>query len=260
MPYIDLHSHILPGFDDGAQDMAQALDMARMAVADGVGRIVATPHSVEGVWMQLPSAVRESVDRLQTACQDDGLDLVIVPGLEVYIAPDLPRRITREPGCTLGGTRYLLLEFPLQQYPHYVEQIVFELQVAGLVPIIAHPERYTAVIKNPQLLYTLVERGVLTQLTAASLVGVFGSEVQDTARLFLTHGLAHVIASDAHGIGQRSPRLSEAVAVAAELIGEDRAQAMVTDMPARILADERLFVPPPEPLPRHSKRRRWRLW
>jgi len=257
--YIDLHSHILPGFDDGAQDDEQALAMARMAAADGVGRVVATPHSVDGVWVQLPSAVREAAARLQEACREQGLDLEIVPGLEVYIAPDLPRRIVREPGCTLGGTRYLLLEFPLQQYPHYVEQTVFELQVAGFMPIIAHPERYTEVIKDPSLIYTLVERGALTQVTAASLVGVFGSEVQETAQLFVTHGLTHVIASDAHGTGHRSPVLSEAVATVAELVGEDRARAMVTETPARILADERIHVSPPEPLPRR-KRRRWRFW
>ncbi len=259
MKYVDLHSHILPGFDDGAQDEAQALEMARAAAADGVGCIVTTPHSVEGIWAQLPAAVRQATARLQTACREQGLVLDFVPGLEAYIAPDLPRRVTREPGCTLGGTRYLLLEFPLQQYPRYVEQTIFELQVAGFVPIIAHPERYIEVIADPSLIYTLVERGVLTQVTAASLVGVFGREVQETAQKFVAHGLAHVIASDAHGLGQRSPALSEAVAVAAELIGEERARAMVTETPARILADERISVPPPEPVPPRG-RRRWRFW
>ena len=259
MKYIDLHSHILPGFDDGAQDEAQALAMARLAVADGVGRIVATPHSLDGVWAQLPAAVRERAGWLQAACREQGIDLEIVSGLETYIAPDLPRRVTREPGCTLGGTRYLLVEFPLQQYPRYVEQTVFELQVAGFVPIIAHPERYTEVIQDPSLLYTLVERGVLVQLTAASLTGDFGRDVQETAQFFLTHNLAHVIASDAHGTSQRSPVLSEAVAVAAEQIGQDRALAMVTETPARILADERFYVPPPEPL-QQQKRRGWRFW
>jgi protein-tyrosine phosphatase len=257
--YIDLHSHILPGFDDGAQDDAQALRMARMAVADGVECVVATPHSVDGVWVQLPDAVREATTRLQAMCQEQGIDLRIVPGLEAYIAPDLPGRVTREPGCTLGGTRYLLLEFPLQQYPRYVEQTIFELQVAGFVPIIAHPERYTEVIKDPSLIHTLVERGVLTQVTAASLTGAFGREVQETAQMFLAHGLTHVIASDAHGTGPRSPMLSEAVAVAAELVGEDRALAMATETPARILADERVDVAPPEPL-QQRKRRRWRFW
>lgn len=259
MKYIDLHSHILPGFDDGAQDDVQALAMARMAAADSVGCIVATPHSVDGVWEQLPVAVREAAAWLQATCQEQGIDLQIVPGLEAYIAPDLPGRVTREPGCTLGGTRYLLLEFPLQQYPRYVEQTVFELQVAGFVPLIAHPERYTEVIRDPALIYTLVERGVPTQITAASLTGAFGREVQETARMFLTHGLAHVIASDAHGTGLRSPVLSEAVAVAAELIGQDRALAMVTETPARILADERINVPLPEPLSSRKRRRWWKF-
>jgi protein-tyrosine phosphatase len=140
-----------------------------------------------------------------------------------------------------------------------VEQTIFELQVAGFVPIIAHPERYTEVIKDPSLIHTLVERGVLTQVTAASLTGAFGREVQETAQMFLAHGLTHVIASDAHGTGPRSPMLSEAVAVAAELVGEDRALAMATETPARILADERVDVAPLEPL-QQRKRRRWRFW
>lgn len=259
MKVIDLHSHILPGFDDGAQDDAQSLAMAQMAVADGVGCVVATPHSVDGIWVQLPSAVREAATWLQSACQEQGLDLEVVAGLEAYIAPDLPSRLTQEPGCTLGDTRYLLLEFPLRQYPRYVEQTIFELQVAGFVPIIAHPERYTEVVKNPSLLYTLVERGVLAQITAASLIGTFGREIQETAQLFLTHDLAHVIASDAHSTAHRSPVLSEAVAVAVELIGQERALAMVTETPARILADEYVDVSPPT-FPQPQKRRRWRFW
>ena len=252
---IDLHAHILPGLDDGATDLAESLAMARLACADGVRTIVATPHNHD--WK--PGIGRldilERVAHLQSALDAAGISMKCVPGVEAYLTPNITEQVESGQAFCLGGSRYILVELPLELYPSYVEQAIFELQIKGLAPILAHPERNAVLAREPRRLYQLVERGLLTQLTAASLVGGFGPQVQDAASLFLKHNLAHIIASDAHGVEGRSPVLSAAVAAAAAVVGQARATAMVTTVPESILAGERLAVEPPLALA--SNRKGW---
>jgi protein-tyrosine phosphatase len=163
-------------------------------------------------------------------------------------------RINTGRALTLGSSRYFLLEFPLTDLPIYAAQLVFQAQVAGLIPIVAHPARTLAFQQEPNLLYSLVERGALAQVTSGSLTGDFGPRVQATARGLVEHNLVHVIATDAHGIDHRPPLLSEAVEVASDVVGEDVARAMVIERPRAILADRRLTLDPPS---QYTPRRRW---
>jgi protein-tyrosine phosphatase len=148
----------------------------------------------------------------------------------------------------LGGSSYLLVELPLHEYPAYTEQVLFDLQARGFRPILAHPERNAVLAKEPGRLSALVERGILAQVTAGSLAGRFGRHVLAAADLMLEHRLVHIIASDAHGFGSRSPVMSVGVAAAAVLVGAERARAMVTTIPAAILAGQAIVAEPPLPL------------
>ena len=154
------------------------------------------------------------------------------------------------------NSRYVLVELGFSSYPLYTEQVLFELQVHGFVPILAHPERYHAVQEDPNLLGGLVEKGVLCQLTAASLMGEWGSRARETAFTLLEHSMAHLIASDAHSPSRRPPVLSPAVREAGRRVGEERAQAMVTTVPGSILEDREMAIEPPVPF---KPRRRWFL-
>ncbi len=254
---IDIHSHILYGVDDGAQSLGDAMEMARVAAADGVHTIVATPHGVE--WStdcSWPETVAR-VTALQGELNKLGVNVKLAPGLEVYLAPKLSTQLEDGSAFPLNGSRYILVEMPMNQFPIYAEQAIFELQLRGLIPILAHPERNSGIQKDPQLLQTLVERGVLGQVTAASLCGSFGARTKEPARVLLQRNLVHVIASDAHSpSGHRAPILSAGVAEAASLVGEERARAMVTDIPEAILADRDITVEPPVEL----KPRAWAFW
>ena len=252
---IDLHSHILPGLDDGAPDMQAAIDMARMAFHDGVRCVVATPHNVDGCRTGTREEVDAAAAELQEALEARGIQLRIVPGVEARIGPDMAQQLDSRRAFPIGQTRYLLLELPLVGYPAYTEQAIFELQLRGLIPILAHPERNAALQEKPELLPMLVERGCLGQLTAASLVGAFGSEVQRESEALLRHNLVHIVASDAHTVSLRSPVLSGAVEVAARIVGKERARAMVTTIPQAILEDGEVQVEPP--LGRRVRGRRW---
>lgn len=230
---IDLHSHILPGLDDGARTTDESVAMAREWVAAGVTTVACTPHSEPHI---PKSSLAIAVDRLQSVLDAAGIPLRLVIGIEVFLEPDMAPLIEGEYAFTLGGTRYMLVELPFEIWPQHTEQTLFELQVRGITPILAHPERYRAVQLHPERVAPLVERGVLMQLTAYSLTGRGGREFQKAAETLLRHGHVHLIASDSHRPGQPS-NLPPAMAAAAKILGEAGARTLVADNPAAILAD-----------------------
>ncbi|MEA3345713.1 MAG: CpsB/CapC family capsule biosynthesis tyrosine phosphatase [Chloroflexota bacterium] len=251
---IDLHAHILPGLDDGAQSLEEALEMARVASADGVSCLVATPHEV-GFSSYDSERVRALTAQLQEEVKAEGLPLRLVVGTEAYARPDLVARLRSGESLTLGGSRYPLIEFPLTDLPLCTDQPLFELLVAGFRPIIAHPARNKVLRGDPNRLCQLIENRALAQLTTGSLTGQFGTSVQKAAQVFLEHNLVHFLASDAHDPEHRPPRLSEGVAAAAEIIGFEKAKAMVTTRPEAVLADEPFDIGSP----RRYRPRRWWL-
>lgn len=254
---IDIHSHILWGIDDGAQGMAEAMEMARVAAADGIKTIVATPHGADWEAGHCPE-IGPLVAMLQGEVRRAGFDLEILPGMENYLVPELIDQLDQKRDYALNHSSYLLIELPLQEYPPYSEEVIFQLQAKGVRPILAHPERNAIIRERHDLLERLVERGVIAQITVASLLGAFGRRTREAAEDFLEHGLAHVIASDAHSpTGHRSPVLSKGWAAAARIVGEERAYEMVTGAPACILADKEIEVQ--RLVPRRAKRR-WALW
>ncbi len=246
-PLTDLHTHILPGVDDGAADYAAALAMAQAAVEDGIVRLAATPHNLRLSPGTDGAALDARVAALQRELDAAGLPLAVVAGAETALIASLPQMIDAGEYVTLNRSRYLLLEPPYAGLPPQLEDLVFQVQVRGLVPILAHPERCAGLGRSLPLLRRLVERGVLLQITAASVEGRFGSGAARLARTLLSAGLVHVIASDAHAPFDRAPRLRRAEAVAARLIGPERAHALVAANPAAILDDLPLEVEPPVP-------------
>ncbi|HSQ79171.1 MAG TPA: CpsB/CapC family capsule biosynthesis tyrosine phosphatase [Candidatus Bathyarchaeia archaeon] len=233
---IDLHNHLLPDWDDGAADEAESLRMMETARADGITRIVLTPHVFR---MTRPGReigdLKPRMARFLARPRPAGLDLL--PGAEVAYTAGLIEAV-KEHGLTIAGTSYVFVELPSLSVPPDIPELVVRMMRADLIPIISHPERNAVLARSPQVLYDLVRRGALAQVTAQSLTGDFGRPVRRTAEKFLRQGLAHIIASDAHNAGARPPRLSRAVEAAAKVVGRERAEAMVTSVPAAILADE----------------------
>ena len=251
---IDLHCHILPGVDDGAATLDDAVAMARVAASDGILAAVATPHGAEWAYCGSAEETKNRVQDVQAALAQANVALDLLPGLEAHLRPEMGAACTRGEIYTLNSSRYLLVEFPLQALPVYADQALFNLQLRGIVPIIAHPERNQAIVAGPELLWRMVEKGMLTQITAGSLVGEFGAKTREVAELLVRHRMAHIIASDSHSAMWRAPRLSAAVERASDLIGPRDAEAMVVDIPRAIVNDEIVDVPPPLPL---EKRRSW---
>lgn len=231
--------------------------MGRAAAAEGIRTIVATPHTpwtAGSVALRTAAVMAPRCRELTFALHSHGVELDVLPGVEVMLDPELPRRIDEGAELTLSGSRAMLVEIPVDDYPAYTEQVIFELQVRGLRVVMAHPERNSRFQQDPALFQRLVERGVLGQLTSRSLSGAYGEEAREAAFLLLEHNLAHVLASDVHGSGPGRPGLRRAIELAAEVVGEERAWAMASDVPARLLADEEMALPEPAPLAGRGQR------
>jgi protein-tyrosine phosphatase len=250
---IDLHNHILPGVDDGARSVEEACDMARALLDRGVTKACCTPHTTEWATAGDEAAIVARVDQLQAALAEHNIGLELLPGAEAHISPTLPADVQRHAVATLNGTQYLLLEFPYDLLPPFYERVVFELQVQGIRPIIAHPERIAPIAADPSILYQLVRRGCLGQLTAMSLSGGFGARVREVSELMLANRLIHLIASDAHDAKPNSRlfAIPEARAAAGRIAGAEAVSDLFENTPARIIAGE--AVEAPEPL-EHKKK------
>lgn len=258
---IDLHAHILPGIDDGASDLAMALDMLTVAAEDGITGIAATPHFIQGSFAPPGPEVRAGVERLAREAEARGIAIAIHPGHEVRAAAGLVERIRSGEVLALDPRgRYLLLEMPGSSVPEWMDRLVFELEVAGITPVLAHPERNTGIIRDPMRLHALIENGCRTQITAGSLLGHFGKHAAETARALLEHDMVHVVASDAHDNRFRTPSLSAARVIVAEAAGEGVAEALFVANPRAVLGGDEFPVPEPVPFARDDEESGDGLW
>ncbi len=218
---IDIHCHILPIVDDGPRSEAQFLDMAKMAVDDGITHIIATPHHMNGTFMNPKQKILDLVLQANQMLHSQDIPLTITPGQEVHVYDDLVEDVRNQNLLFLDHRqKYILLELPYS-VPHYMEQLVYDLRLLGVTPIIPHPELYPKLREFPILLYHLVKSGALVQITAASLTGQYGHLIRKFCCQLIKYHLAHVIASDAHNTNKRIPNLSKAYKQLALIGGEE---------------------------------------
>jgi protein-tyrosine phosphatase len=235
---IDLHSHILPGLDDGAPNHAVAFEMARMAVADGISVMACTPHIMPGLYENTPADIRMRVSIFQEALKHQGIPLRLVVGSDAHIRPDFLACLREGRILCLHSSHYVLFEPSHIVAPRLIEDFMFELRVAGFRPILTHPERLQWIENGYDIFRRLFEQGVLLQVTAGSLTGAHGKRPRYWAQRMLSEGLVHILASDAHNTTTRPPLLSEAVQIAQQEVGDEEADNLVFGRPLKILNDE----------------------
>lgn len=208
---IDIHSHILPGIDDGAQDIYDTLEMVRLAADSGVTDMIATPHcNIPGFYENyFDRAYEELVQTVRSAVHEEGIPVRIHPGMEAFTTPDLPERLSDGRIMTLNGSHYLLMEFSFDEDPGYVINMVEQVRQTGVIPVIAHAERYEFVQEDPWMVYDWRIKGYPIQVNKGSFQGRFGRRAQGTAYLLMDHHLVSVIASDAHSPYQRTPYMTD---------------------------------------------------
>lgn len=243
---IDVHSHVLPGIDDGTKEIDEAIAFCRLAAERGTEVLVATPHHKPGSYSNPRDRVLENVERLQKRIDAAGVRLRLAPGSEIFVDTDLADRIQSGELLTYGDKRrYILLEFSFQQYPVRPEDLIFRLKLASITPVIAHPERIRYFQEDPDRLESLVRAGALAQVTGSSLMGTFGSRVRSITERMMERRCVHMIASDAHDLSYRPPGLEQARERAEAIVGGEAADRMVREIPAAIVEGRDVRVEPP---------------
>ena len=237
MKICDIHTHILPGVDDGAQTMEDALEMLKNAVASDVEVLAITPHC------NRPDTVENYGDRLQQRFLQlqeaaAGLPVKLVSGAEVYVTPELPQLLRQGKLPTIHHGKYLLTEFfwnfPAEQFEETLQEIID----CGCVPLIAHPERYEAVCKNPEIVEQWLDMGCHLQVTAGSILGEYGKKVKQTSTFLLKNDFVCCVASDAHGVTHRSNFLLEIQSYLTLYYSKQYAKMLLWDNPMRIVHNE----------------------
>ena len=239
---IDIHSHILPGVDDGAMNIEESLEMAAMAAESGVDYIVATPHcNIPGVYDNYwgPS-MKESLVKLRRAVNECDIPIRIVAGMEIFVTPELPDLFRKKKLLTLNGTRYFLTEFDFSEDMQECDKVLKECKSLGFIPVIAHPERYYFIQEYPEYVFEWLKQGYGIQVNKGSILGRFGRAARRTADTLLEQGMISCVASDAHSSYQRTPFMGEIYDYLMEENGPAYTQVLLENNPKRILAGKEL--------------------
>ncbi|MCZ0891362.1 exopolysaccharide biosynthesis protein [Ligilactobacillus saerimneri] len=238
MGLIDLHCHLLPGLDDGSPDLETSLQLARDAVNDGVSHAVVTPHHLNGRYVNHRADVIKATEDFQAALEAAGIPLTIFAGQEVRLSDRvIPALDANDILFADADGRYMLLEFPSSEVPHYAKNMIFSLQQRGITPIIVHPERNKEILHKPELLGDFLQSGCLTQLTASSYLGTFGKEIEDVTTRFIAAGQGTILASDAHALSHREYELGAGIAKLEKQFGPDVAAQYQANAKALVNGD-----------------------
>jgi protein-tyrosine phosphatase len=219
---IDLHCHLLPGVDDGSKSMDISLKLANDAVGDGIDYALLTPHHMNGVYLNHKKGVIQQTQDFQVELDRHKIPLKVFPGQEVRINGDLLTALDQDDILFADESgRYLMLEFPDDDVPSYTSNMIYELMQRGIIPVIVHPERNTKIMKQPDILYDLLNKGCLSQITAGSYVGIFGHKVQKFSKQLIQSGQVYIFASDAHNLPNRKYEMTNAFAKLGNEFGND---------------------------------------
>ena len=251
---IDIHTHLLPGVDDGPATWDESLALCRLLADDGVETAVATPHVMDGLWQNTRSSITSGVAELNSRLEDASVPLRVLPGGEVEITCTHLTEPPHDEIPTLNGSRYILVEIPSATHAQAISGFLFALMSRGAIPVVAHAERIRALQSNVTLASEWHATGCYLQINAESVLGLWGRNAAACARSLVEAGLAHAMASDAHSLEQRPPRLRAAVARVTKWAGDQMAEYLVDRGPACLVADKPPGEPPPRTMPRTSRR------
>lgn len=238
----DIHAHILPGIDDGAPDMRQSLQMAELAVGSGVKTVVATPHCIDyaptkNFW---DARLAERIEGFRSRLRDEKIPLEILPGMEIFGTERTPELLRRGKLIGLNRSNYPLIEFAFYGYGAEATDILQEIVNMGMRPIVAHPERYDYILRQPSILNIWAEMGCLLQINKGSLLGNFGEREQRLAFELVDRGFAFCVASDAHRSNRRTTRMTDTRLLLSDAFSPKTAQTLLRDNPKKIINNENI--------------------
>ncbi len=244
--FVDIHSHILPCIDDGAENWDDALTMLKNAEAEGIFAIVATPHILHPNDFKMEPKIISTYQELCGHAKNAGLKLNIFLGCEIYAQPDIA--LDHQISTINNNQKYFLIEFPMNIIPRFVPDQLFNFIVNEKIPIIAHPERNLGFQKRPQLVFEFVQRGALMQINEGSFRGRYGEMAKLLAFKMIEHNLAHFVASDGHKPNRRTVTLAETYQVIVEKFGQTMADQLFYTNPIKAIKGQPIQTNNPVPI------------
>ncbi len=237
---IDIHCHILPAIDDGPPEIEESIEMAKVAAADGIGTIVASPHFLYGGRPGFDE-IKRAISSLRGRLKEGAVPVEVVEGADVKLTYELLEGMRKGEIPTINGSRYFLLELP-EIVPPNLDNLMQAARACGFVPIITHPERNYSFLTAPRKMDGLREAGALIQVTAMSITGEFGRKIKGLSQALVKKGLVDFVATDAHGAGYRRPVLSEACKLLSHVMDRKRIRRIFIENPEAVLADREIVI------------------
>ena len=242
---IDIHCHIVPNIDDGAQSLDDALEMAKIACSEGIRKIVNTSHYHTSFEYIKGKELFERIKEFNQILKLNNLDIEVLLGNELYYSEDIIDIIEQKEFYTLNNSKYLLIEFPPIRFPKNLLDIIYEIKIRGYVPILAHVERYKEVHENVNIIYDCINEGALIQVNSSSIIGKNGKEIEKVCEILLDNNMVHSIATDAHSSTIRRPIINETYDYIVKKYGEKKAKILFTQNPYKVIADELISIEHP---------------
>ena len=240
---IDIHNHILPNIDDGSKSTEMSLNMLKYAYEQGVTDVVSTVHFQHPLFLNIDHSLgnlQRIAESLQLKLYEYKIPIKIHLGYEVFYFENL-LKISNKPLTTLGDGKYMLIEFSPKNIPNSQKQILYDLKISGITPIIAHPERYKFVHENFNIVYDWINAGCLIQVDAGSLLGLMGEKAKNSSHLIIKEKCCHILASDAHNDSNRNFCIKDAYNLVKNIIGKKNSDLLVYEHPSSIINGEDLY-------------------
>ena len=233
---VDIHHHLLPGLDDGSPDLETSIAMAQMAASDGLTHIVCTPHA-SSRYVFSPSLIEEKISTLRVALAKESIPLTLATGCDFHLGYDYIKVAIAHPRkYSLNATDYLLIELPDHGLSTSLEEIFYQLRLAGLTLILTHPERNPTLQRDHGRLATWLREGMLVQITTSSILGKMGETARKMSHTLLANRWVHFLATDAHNLTSRPPLMAEARDLVAAKYGEAYANRLCTENPTAVFS------------------------
>ena len=242
---IDIHSHILPNIDDGSRSIDETFNLIREAKNVGFDAIVSTSHYMEGYYETNVPEREVWVKAIYENLQAKNVDINLFLGNEIYMSENIIKLLEERKASTINDTSYVLFELPLNAEPLNLYDVIYEMQQYKLVPILAHPERYSFVQREPELVYDLVEKGVLMQANYGSIIGQYGKKTQMIVRKFFEGNMIHMLGSDVHRQNTIYPKIPQILSELNSLIGEEKLEELTTTNPNLVIHNKRIDIETP---------------
>ena len=243
---IDVHCHILPEIDDGSKTMEESIKMAKIASEEGIKKIISTSHFHPESKFIMGKELENKIENLNYILKENKIDVEVYIGNEIYYTQDLLSKLDELGFYTLNNSRYVLIEFSPIKFPENLADIVYEFKLKGYIPVLAHIERYSDIVKSPNLVYDYINEGALIQVNASSIVGKNGKEVKKLCDILLDCDMIHFVGTDAHGSDKRRPLIKDAYYYTEEKIGVRKAKKIFYSNPQNMINNEGIVIIEPK--------------